>query len=217
MSAAPPAGPPAGPSTAPPPGPTPKGRQRREALLDAAERILTSSGGAELTMRTVAEAAGVRLGHLQYYFPTRTDLLAALLDRILAASLERVAGLAFVQGAGLPAVLDTLLGEHEDLPLVRLFVEVWAMAAHDEAAAEAVRGFYGAYAAHVAEFITGRSPALPPDEARARAEVFVMLMEGSALFRSGLAGRPAPAGDAVLRRTLLGLLGHGAPEGQPRS
>ncbi|MFE0013149.1 TetR/AcrR family transcriptional regulator, partial [Streptomyces erythrochromogenes] len=72
-----------------PSAPTPKGHQRRAALLDAAEHVLGSAGGAELTMRAVADAAGVRLGHLQYYFPARSDLLAALLDRILTASLAR--------------------------------------------------------------------------------------------------------------------------------
>ncbi|WP_420078980.1 TetR/AcrR family transcriptional regulator [Streptomyces sp. JL4002] len=203
-----------------PNSPTAKGKQRRTALLDAAERILGTSGGAELTMRAVADAAGIRLGHLQYYFPARSDLLAALLDRILAASLARVAALTSADGAGadVEAVLDTVLGEHEDLPLVRLFTEVWSMAAHDEAAAAAVRSFYAAYAAHVAAFVRSGSPragageaaegpeATDPAEAASRAEVFVMLMEGSALFRSGITGRPGARTDAVLRRTLLGLL-----------
>ncbi|MFG2876510.1 TetR/AcrR family transcriptional regulator [Streptomyces sp. NPDC048337] len=190
------------------PGPTSKGTLRRTALLDAAERILGSAGGAELTMRAVADAAGVRLGHLQYYFPARSDLLTALLDRILTASLERVEGLTDTSGTdgGLPAVLDSVLGEHEDLPLVRLFTEVWAMAAHDEEAATAVRAFYARYAEHVAAFIRHHRPAVTAAEAHARAEVFVMLMEGSALFRSGVAGRPGPRTDARLRATLLGLL-----------
>ncbi|GAA0280489.1 hypothetical protein GCM10010302_17830 [Streptomyces polychromogenes] len=191
------------------PGPTPKGELRRSALLDAAERILGSAGGAELTMRAVAETAGVRLGHLQYYFPARSDLVAALLDRILAASLERVAVLAengAGEAGGLGPALDALLGEHEDLSLVRLFTEVWAMAAHDEAAARAVRAFYGRYADHVADFIGRRLPGLPAATARSRAEVFVMVMEGSALFRSGIAGTPSPAAEARLRRVLRELL-----------
>ncbi|MFJ6777722.1 TetR/AcrR family transcriptional regulator [Streptomyces yangpuensis] len=192
--------------------PTPKGHQRRTALLDAAEHILGSAGGAELTMRAVADAAGVRLGHLQYYFPSRSDLLAATLERILAASLTRVAAPAAAgDAAGDPAaVLDVLLGDHDDPSLVRLFTEVWAMAAHDADAAAAVRAFYAAYAGHVARFVRDRSPRPDPGVALARAEVFVMLMEGAALFRSGVAGSASPATDAVLRHTLLGLL---APPG----
>ncbi|MEU9719748.1 TetR family transcriptional regulator [Streptomyces sp. NPDC047976] len=202
-------------------GPTPKGELRRTALLDAAERILGSAGGAELTMRAVADAAGVRLGHLQYYFPARSDLVAALLDRILTASLERVAGLTGGQGpaagpgpaarpgpaaGGLDAALDSVLAEHEDLSLVRLFTEVWAMAAHDPAAAAAVRAFYDRYTDHVAGLILRLRPGLPEAGARSRAEVFVMVMEGAALFRSGIAGTPGPAAEARLRRVLLDLL-----------
>ncbi|MEV6575401.1 TetR/AcrR family transcriptional regulator [Streptomyces sp. NPDC051577] len=190
------------------PGPTSKGKQRRTALLDAAERVLSSSGGSQLTLRAVAEEAGVRLGHLQYYFPARTDLLSALLDRVLASSLERVTALtvAPTHGSGYEARLDNLLSDHEDPRLVRLFTEVWSLAAHDEEAAAAVRAFYDQYVTHVAVFIEDQAPGLSAAEARPRAEVFVMLMEGSALFRSGITGRRTAGADALLRETALALL-----------
>ncbi|MFG2297374.1 TetR/AcrR family transcriptional regulator [Streptomyces sp. NPDC048603] len=186
---------------------TPKGEQRRTALLDAARHVLGTSGGAELTMRAVADAAGVRLGHLQYYFPSRTELLAALLERILAGSLERIAGLA-ADGpdTGPGAALEGVLADHDDPALVRLFTEVWAMAAHDADAAAAVTAFYAAYAEQVAAFILAHAPDTAPEEARSRAEVFLMLMEGASLFRSGIAGRPATPTEARLRGVLLGLL-----------
>ncbi|MER5779553.1 TetR/AcrR family transcriptional regulator [Streptomyces sp. NPDC002039] len=192
----------------PAPGPTPKGRQRRTALLDAAERVLTSSGGSELTLRAVAEEAGVRLGHLQYYFPTRAALLSALLERVLSSSLERVTALTVdtAHRSGYEAVLDSLLSDHDDPRLVRLFTEVWALAAHDEEAAAAVRAFYDQYVAHVAAFLRDQAPGLTVAEAHHRAEVFVMLMEGSALFRSGITGRRTAGTDARLRETVLALL-----------
>ncbi|MFJ6483718.1 MULTISPECIES: TetR/AcrR family transcriptional regulator [unclassified Streptomyces] len=189
-------------------GPTAKGRQRRTDLLDAAERVLTASGGAELTLRAVAEEAGVRLGHLQYYFPARSDLLSALLDRILAASLERVGALTVGQPHDIDheALLDAILSDHDDPRLVTLFTEVWALAAHDEAAAAAVRSFYDRYAMYVAAFVQDHEPGLSVAEARHRAEVFVMLMEGSALFRSGITGRRTVGTDARLRKAALALL-----------
>ncbi|MEH0639593.1 TetR/AcrR family transcriptional regulator [Streptomyces bottropensis] len=192
-----------------PAAPTPKGHQRRTALLDAAERILVSSGSAELTMRAVATEAGVRLGHLQYYFPARSDLLAALLDRVLVASLGRVSGLTDTDDGGIDvtSVLDSVLSDHDDVRLVRLFTEVWSMAAHDESAAAAVRSFYAQYMDRVAEFIRNQSPGLPDGAVQSRAEVFVMLMEGSALFRSGVIGSRSPKTDSRLRGVLLGLLG----------
>ncbi|MGW1765462.1 TetR/AcrR family transcriptional regulator [Streptomyces sp. NPDC002073] len=195
------------------PAPTPKGHRRRTALLDAAERILATGGGAELTMRAVAAEAGVRLGHLQYYFPSRADLLAALLDGVLATALERVAALSADGPDAGPcpdaaAVLDTvLLADHDDPHLVRLFTEIWALAARDETAAAAVRAFYAGYAGHVAGFVARRDPGLPAADCRARAETFVMLMEGAALFRTGIAAHRSAATDAELRRVALGLLG----------
>ncbi|WP_282692115.1 TetR/AcrR family transcriptional regulator [Streptomyces sp. CC208A] len=190
--------------------PTPKGRQRRTALLDAAERILASSGGSELTLRAVADEAGVRLGHLQYYFPSRSALLSALLDRVLASSLERVALLTGrPDGNSVDALLDGVLSDHDDPALVRLFTEVWAMAAHDPEAAAAVRAFYDQYATHVAGFLRDHAPVLSVDTARRRAEVFVMLMEGASLFRSGVAGRRSAGTDAHLRHVLLALLTDG--------
>ncbi|MFD9162686.1 TetR/AcrR family transcriptional regulator [Streptomyces sp. NPDC059558] len=193
-------------------GPTSKGRQRRTALLDAAERVLTGSGGSELTLRAVAEEAGVRLGHLQYYFPARSDLLSALLDRILASSLERVTALTALtdvhtHGTDREALLDAVLSDHDDPRLVMLFTEVWALAAHDEEAAAAVRAFYDQYVTHMAAFVREHAPGVSEAEAHHRAEVFVMLMEGSALFRSGITGRRTAGTDARLREAALTLLG----------
>ncbi|MFE7564236.1 TetR family transcriptional regulator [Kitasatospora sp. NPDC057500] len=211
----PPANTPAPPAEATPATPpaTPRGRkgaERREALLDAAEGVLVAEGGPELTMRAVAAAAGVRLGHLQYYFPTHADLVAAVLERVLRRSAERLAPLltADAEAADAPAaVVAALLAEQEDARLVRLFAEVWALAARDAAVAGAVRGFYDDYREQVAAFLARHRPELPEEERRARAGVFVMLIEGASLFRSGVAAERAPATDDVLLRTALDLLG----------
>lgn len=56
----------------------------RAAILDAALRILQERGVKDLTQPKVARAAGVRQSHLTYYFPRKTDLVAALLDEHVA-------------------------------------------------------------------------------------------------------------------------------------
>lgn len=86
--------------------------------------------------------------------------------------------------------------------------EVWALAAHDQEAAAAVRAFYDQYATHVAALLRDRVPGLPAATARHRAEVLVMLMEGAALFRSGV-GRRSTWTDTHLRHVLLTLLTEG--------
>lgn len=209
---------------------TAKGAARRAAVLDAAETVLVRDGHTALSLRAVADAAGVRLGHLQYYFPSRDGLVAELLARVLQRSLDQItaAALGGADGAGAPeapaapddpagpraldgpqgddGLISALLAQQTDARLVRVFVELWALAARDEAVAVVVRDFYRQYADLLADRVRTHAPGLPPEERRARAEVFIALIEGSSLLRSGVAGAPSAAADALIARTALGLL-----------
>ncbi|WP_240506878.1 TetR/AcrR family transcriptional regulator [Thermoactinospora rubra] len=191
---------------------TPKGDDRRHALLDVAERILIDQGNARLSMRAVAAAAGVQLGHLQYYFPTRADLIHAVLTRALQRSLERLARVthapadAPLEGDPTKLVM-ALLTEHADQRLTRLFTEIWALAARDDAIAAVTRAFYRDYIDHVASIIHRTVPGQSEHLYRARAETLVMLIEGAALFRAGITGVRSEATDTHLAKTALHLLG----------
>ena len=48
-------------------------------ILNSAESILRDHGDHGMTMRKVAQGAGISLGHLQHYFPTKNDLLIAII------------------------------------------------------------------------------------------------------------------------------------------
>ena len=67
-------------------------RTKKSAILEAAIDLLVEAGGAKLTMRKVAERAGLSLGNLQYHFPTRDALMAALLDHFLEQYEASLAG-----------------------------------------------------------------------------------------------------------------------------
>lgn len=58
---------------------------KREQILQAARRILTTEGSAGFSLRKVAQFAGMSLGNLQYHYPTRR----AVLDGLLAADVEQ--------------------------------------------------------------------------------------------------------------------------------
>jgi AcrR family transcriptional regulator len=55
---------------------------RRSALADAGIRVLAEEGARGLTHRAVDAAAGTPRGTASNYFPSRADLVSALVDRI---------------------------------------------------------------------------------------------------------------------------------------
>jgi AcrR family transcriptional regulator len=63
---------------------------RRAILLDAAIAAVREGGYAALTQPKVAARAGMSQSHLTYYFPTRSDLVTAVAERVVSAQLTRV-------------------------------------------------------------------------------------------------------------------------------
>lgn len=59
------------------------------ALLDAAERLLISEGGARISTRRVATEAGVNHGLVHYYFGSMDELVLQVLDRFTAGLVAR--------------------------------------------------------------------------------------------------------------------------------
>ncbi|MCA9589124.1 MAG: TetR/AcrR family transcriptional regulator [Myxococcales bacterium] len=69
----------------------------RERILDAAVKLLETSGVSKLAQPQVAKEAGVPPGHLTYYFPKRLDLLSAVASRFVTMLREDVPSLFGVQ------------------------------------------------------------------------------------------------------------------------
>lgn len=61
----------------------------REALLDAAERLIVADGYAAATTRRVAETAGVNHGLVHYYFGSMEELFVQVLERFTEVLIER--------------------------------------------------------------------------------------------------------------------------------
>ena len=55
-----------------------KGQKQRLAIISIATHVLTTEGLESLVLRQIAAQADMELGNLQYYFPTRDDLLEAI-------------------------------------------------------------------------------------------------------------------------------------------
>lgn len=195
-----------------------KGELRREALLEAAEQVLITSGNANATMRNFAAAANVRIGHLQHYFPTRSDLMQAVLERVLQRSLawmQESTGIDLEGDGGGPItreesgrIASSLMQQQTEPATIRLYVEIWAMAASDEEIAAVLRDFYRQYAQHVQLIVKRAQPELETGAQQARANSIVALFEGAAIVGAGFAGLTYPGTDNVLLGAIQNLI-HG--------
>jgi AcrR family transcriptional regulator len=72
---------------------------KRALIVAAALDIIGDDGLAGFTQPRVAQRAGLRQGHLTYYFPTRDDLLLAVVDEAIH---RRIASLSAVRNASTP-------------------------------------------------------------------------------------------------------------------
>ncbi|MDY6055035.1 helix-turn-helix domain-containing protein [Micrococcus sp.] len=83
-------------------------RANRQDLVAAAARLMGEQGSA-MSLRAVAQAAGVGVGTLYRHFPTRRDLVTAVMDHV-EARLEAIVQ-RFLDSADTPAAEDAHGGD----------------------------------------------------------------------------------------------------------
>jgi len=118
----------------------------RERLLQLTARHLLEHGVLDLSLRTLGDAIGSSHRVLLYYFESRERLITDALDEAARLSSVRDASMLGPSGtdpdiAGELVRVWRLISADEQLPLIRLFLQVVALALHD-------RGRY-------AEFLAG--------------------------------------------------------------
>lgn len=93
--------------------------ETREALIAAARPLFASQGFAEVSLETIVRAAGVTRGALYHHFSDKTELFAAVYERIEADMAERM-------GAAI-----AVTGETDPLAVMRLAAGFWLDACTD--------------------------------------------------------------------------------------
>src|SRR6266511_1404456 len=74
-----------------PRGRTVQGEQTRQHLYEVAVRLIATRGWQQTTLRDVAAEAGVSVGLLYRYFPSKRAVVLALYDQLSATYAERAA------------------------------------------------------------------------------------------------------------------------------
>ena len=104
----------------------------REAILEAALRLVQDSSLTEVTFRAVGERAGIPDRTVVYYFPTKKQLLSAILEEVTSrvrAAMARELGNGSVTQAGAVAGIWTSLATREIDPVFRVYIELFGLAA----------------------------------------------------------------------------------------
>jgi AcrR family transcriptional regulator len=163
-----------------------KGHETRELILEAALHLLVEEGYRAMTMRRIAAECGMKLGNLTYHFPTREDLVRALLDAVISAyeiEFEKIVHNPHLSPElRLDTYCETVL---EDLPTkktTRVFPELWALSNHDPFVFERVHELYARARAPLVEIVADMRPDLPEDKRGALVLFISAAMEGLTVF-----------------------------------
>jgi AcrR family transcriptional regulator len=144
---------------------------KRDELLDAAETLMLRSGYHATSMAAIARRAGVANNALYWYFPSKDDLLAAILrrrqERAFAEIPELATGSVAERVRGLLAQLDEV---------AVLAACIHERVIHSEAVAEAHLDFHATTGRVLGEgFIEA---GLDADDARCAAEAVIAMIDG---------------------------------------
>jgi AcrR family transcriptional regulator len=193
-------------------GTTEKGLGRAQDILQAARSLLAAEGYAGLSMRRVAQAAGMSLSNVQHYYGSKDQLLEALLLTTMDSFQARMDGIAAAmsersQLERFLSTVDMFLEEITDPVIHALFFEIWALASRNPFASTLMDKMLGRERKTVYHLIRGLNPAISDEETMQRAILMVAQIEGLMLFRLDKRRRRAQfdAVRASLRKALLAL------------
>lgn len=186
----------------------PRATARR--IVTAARQVLVREGYARFSMRRVAAEVGMSVGNLTYHFPSKNQLLHALIQdtlndyRALFQGYRRQAGRD--PEASMRGLLDYLMRDSASERTSRLFRELWALAAHEPAIAAKMDAFYDAAIDAVIDALGAECHLAKREDARTFAFLATLISEGTAVL-FGTRRDAEPLLEAVRELAVRALLG----------
>ena len=134
---------------------------REEQIVAAAVQVLSTVGVAGTTLRAVATQAGIPLGTLHYVFPSKDQMLRAVIARLIEDVVDEIAtvlgsavdveqGLAFAIRHGLTTLWTELVSGHTNLQIMQYELVTYALRTPGQESL--ARWQYERYASVVAEW-----------------------------------------------------------------
>ncbi|MEM9139663.1 MAG: TetR/AcrR family transcriptional regulator [Pseudomonadota bacterium] len=136
---------------------------KERMILDCALHLLKETGDASLTMRKLAERAGMRLSNVQYYFKSRDDVLKAMATRYFKECAEEIRRLtqdtpgSTVRERAHLLILTGLRHGDELSDMCRIFRELWAMSSRNKVIRDHMADYYRTFASLISGFVLGET------------------------------------------------------------
>ena len=163
-----------------------KGQQTAFAILLAAEELIISSGYHSFSLRKVAETAGITLGNLQYYYPSKDTLIAAMLNNTIQRYIDRFDEIRIDAGQDAEtqfiAVISEAITDLNQKTTTMFFPEVWSLSNHYPHAVKIMDDMYGKYRQILIEIMAVMNPALSGQQLHRLAVFISSSIEGHTMF-----------------------------------
>ncbi len=159
-----------------------KGARTRARILDLTRQILVRQGYDALVLRSVAADAGMTVGNLQYYFPTRECLLETVLRQEAETDLDDLRSLRAGSGGStelIEAVVRHLLDKWRG-DSGRVLALLGFLALHPGPFRALYRQVYARFYEELALTLETVNPALNRAECKRRARLLTALLDGAA-------------------------------------
>ena len=157
-----------------------KGQIRRQQIIDAAKQALIEGGANSLVLRDVADQIGITHGNLQYYFPTKNDLLIAIFDQAVekyTESMKVAVSETSTRKGRLDAIIDAGIAELK-APETALWRMMMSLADHNPDMASILKKENDLYEEVVAEELKLISPDLSIQRRRHIARIIHAILDG---------------------------------------
>lgn len=158
-----------------------KGEKTRQAILEEARRILVDEGYENFVLRKIAKNIGIQPGNLQYYFPTKKELLWEVLTPEIDKyedTYQTVTEKGTSKSAKILAMVDFLLADIRIKSTCTIWYTIWALAPHDKEVAEIMDRFYETYITALSRLLLNADPNIHPRRANHIARIITALMDG---------------------------------------
>lgn len=162
------------------------GRDRVVQILETALGIIIEDGYPALSLREVARRCDIQIGAVSYYYKSRSDLLADVINMVLVPYAENITSIlrepSLSAEQKLERFIRLLLDDIQTKRTTRLFPHLWALANHDPFVARAVDSIYILERRTVGRLIAEINPSLAEQEREALAVYVTASVAGSTMF-----------------------------------